>query len=295
MPYRLIYNPVAGGRRAQKIVDSLASALARVGDLEVMATRERGHAVELARAVAQVPGMVVISVGGDGTHHEVVNGLGPHAAAAMAVIPAGSGNDFPAGIGVPDDPALALEVALAGQFRAIDLGQVNDQYFLTVVGAGFDAEVAGDINARPHGGSGTWLYLKGILRQLFRYRCQPLTVTLDGVTRTRDTLMIAAGNTARYAGGIRICPGAKPTDGQLEVIWVGAVSPLGILPILARAYSGRHVEHPVTETHRAAELVVDGPAALYVHADGELVGHLPVHIRVHPSALMMRLPPVAVP
>ncbi|MCL8208425.1 MAG: diacylglycerol kinase family lipid kinase [Actinomycetia bacterium] len=295
MPYRLIYNPIAGGRRAQKIVDGLAAALARVPDLEVTATRDRGHATELARAVADVPGMVVISVGGDGTHHEVVNGLGPHAAAAMAVIPAGSGNDFPAGIGVPADPALALEVALSGQPRAIDLGQVNDQYFLTVVGAGFDAEVAGDINARPHGGSGLWLYLGGILRQLFRYRCQPLTVTLDGVTRTRDTLMIAAGNTARYAGGIRICPGADPADGRLEVVWVGAVSPLGILPILARAYSGRHVEHRITETHAVRELVVDGPPALYVHADGELVGHLPVRIRIHPLALTLQLPPAGVP
>jgi diacylglycerol kinase (ATP) len=295
MPYRLIYNPAAGGGRAQRLMDRLASNLADVPDLEVTATRERGHATELARAMADRDDTVVISVGGDGTHHEVVNGLLPDGRAQMAVIPAGSGNDFAASLGIPEDPEAALGVALAGRARAVDVGWAETaegaQYFLTVVGAGFDAEVAGLINSRARGqGSGKLLYLRGILETLLRYRSEALTVTVDGQSTTRPTLLLAAGNAPRYAGGIRICPAARMDDGLLQVIWVRGLPRLKVLPLLAQAYQGKHVDNPAVETRMAAALAVTGPRHLFVHADGELLGHLPLTIRVVPEALRVRTP-----
>jgi len=290
MAIRLIYNPVAGSGRARAVLDKLASRLAEVKDLEIVQTRERGHARALAEAVRDRPDQLVISMGGDGTHHEVANGLLPDGQAEMAVIPAGSGNDFALGLGLPADPVHALEVALTGVARLLDVGQVNNEYFLTVVGAGFDAEVAGYINSRPHSGRGQWVYLNGILRMLARYRCDPLSVTMDGTVRSRSTLMLACGNTARYAGGIRICPHADPEDGQLEVVWVGGLSRFRIITLLARAYRGTHVRDPVVETFPATALRIDGPPGYHVHADGELVGTLPVEIRVLPRALKLRRP-----
>ena len=290
MAYRLIYNPVAGGGRAKAIVESLAPQLATVENLEVMMTRYRGHARELAAQVASRPDQVVISVGGDGTHHEIANGLLPAGNATMAVIPAGSGNDFAAGIGIPADLQAAMAVALGSHAVRVDVGQVEQEYFLTVVGAGFDAEVAGLINTHPHGGSGKFVYLQGILQTLFRYRPQVLKITEGGQVTERPTLLIAAGNTSRYGGGIKICPEANPHDGTLQVVWVGGLPPLAVLPLLAKAYGGHHVKDPVVHTFQSHELLIEGPEALYVHADGELIGHLPVTIRAVPHALSIRVP-----
>jgi diacylglycerol kinase (ATP) len=297
MPYRLIYNPTAGGGRARRLMDQLASRLAEVAELEVMATRERGHATELARAVADRADMVVISVGGDGTHHEVVNGLLPDGVAEVAVIPAGSGNDFAASLGIPGDPEAALTVALNGTPRRVDVGHAETrdraEYFLTVVGAGFDAEVAGLINSRSRAKartSGKALYLRGILDTLVRYRSDALTITMGDRRETRPTLLIAAGNAPRYAGGIRICPDAVMDDGLLQVVWVRGLPRLRVLPLLAQAYSGAHLKNPAVETFAADQLTVDGPDRLFVHADGEILGHLPLHVRVVPRALRIRTP-----
>jgi diacylglycerol kinase (ATP) len=295
MPYRLIYNPAAGGGRARQLVDRLAPHLAEVEDLEVLATRERGHATELARAVAAKPGMVVISVGGDGTHHEVVNGLLPEGAAEVAIIPAGSGNDFAGSLGIPGDPVQALDTAVHGVSRPVDVGLAEAangrHYFLTVAGAGFDAEVAGLLNSRPKGrGSGKLLYLRGILETLMVYRSDALTVTLGGRKETRPTLLIAAGNAPRYAGGIRICPDASLHDGQFQVVWVRGMPRLKVLTVLAQAYSGSHVKNPAVETFTVDALTIEGPSRLFVHADGEILGHLPITLRMVPGALRFRVP-----
>ncbi len=290
MATRLIYNPVAGGGRARTIVDRLAPELARIPDLEVLATRAPGHARELSRAVRDRPDCLVISVGGDGTHHEVANGLLPDPKAHMGVIAAGSGNDFAGYLGLPKDPAAALRAALESPARAIDVGRVNDEYFLTVVGAGFDAEVAAYINERPKAKNGQLAYLGAILTMLTRYECKPLSVAVDGEPRSRSTLLLACGNTSRYAGGIKICPTATPFDGHLDVVWVGGLPRLRILGLLVGAYSGAHVRNPVVETFPATRLRVDGPAGYHVHADGELVAELPITIECVPGALSVRLP-----
>jgi diacylglycerol kinase (ATP) len=293
MPYRVIYNPAAGGGRAQRLMDRLAESLARVPDLEVTATRAPRHATELARAVADRPDTVVISVGGDGTHHEVLNGLMPTAQAQLAVVPAGSGNDFAGSIGIPHDPEAALAIALRGTPVPVDIGVVelgeHVEYFLTVVGAGFDAEVAGLLNARPRGArSGPLLYVRGILETLFRYRSEALTVTVGTRRETRPTLMVAAGNAPRYAGGIRICPGADMHDGQLQVVWIRGMSRLKILPLLAKAYRGAHVTDPAVEAFSTEALAIEGPERLFVHADGEILGHLPIRVHVLSQALRVR-------
>jgi diacylglycerol kinase (ATP) len=295
MPYRLIYNPTAGGGRAQRVVDRLTPRLADVDGLEVTATREPGHAVELARAVSDQEGLTVISVGGDGTHHEVVNGLLPGGRARLAIIPAGSGNDFAGSLNIPNDPTEALSVALGDSFRFLDIGaaELTDgtHYFLTVTGAGFDAEVAALLNSRPKGrGSGSLLYLRGIIETLLRYQCEPMAVESPSWSANGPTLLVAVGNTPRYAGGIRICPDATPDDGLFEVVWIRGMGRLRVLSILARAYQGTHVRHALVETRMVDTLSLSGPSHLSVHADGEILGHLPATIRVVPAALPVLCP-----
>jgi YegS/Rv2252/BmrU family lipid kinase len=292
MTARIIVNPTAGNGKAQQLFDTLKPYL-DAESVEICHTERPGHATELAREVAHDDQMTVISLGGDGTHHEVINGLMPSGKPIFAVLPAGTGNDFVRALNYPKTPHEMLDLALHGPVRFFDLGQVNQQFFLTVSGVGFDAEVAGWVNQHEKQGTGTWVFLRAILRHLIRYRAQSMTVSVGGITRQEKTFMLAAGNTAFYAGGMRICPDARPDDGFFQVIWVQDLAPVSVLPLLVRVFRGTHVKHPRVQSLEADALLVDGPPELLVHADGEIVGHLPITLKVRHHAIRVRTGPMS--
>lgn len=288
MAARLILNPTAGNGKAQKLFDSIEPYLDK-SSIEVVRTERPGHATELAREVSDREDLTVISLGGDGTHHEVINGLMPAAKPIFAVIPAGTGNDFVRNLSYPSDPRAKLEVALNGSLQWIDVGQVNDQYFLTVSGVGFDAEVAGWVNHHDKGGNGTWIFLRGILRHLIRYQSADMTITAGPIERSGRTFLVAAGNGVYYAGGMRMCPGAKIDDGKFFVVWVKDLPRISVLPLLVRVFRGTHVRDRAVESFEADSLTVQGPPHMLVHADGEIVGHLPVTMRMVHHAIRVRV------
>lgn len=289
MRVRLIFNPAAGKGRAERIYQRLAGELEHRG-IEVCRTEYPGHAGEFSRELAQDPDATVVSLGGDGTHQEIVNGLMPAPRCTLGLIPAGTGNDFARRLHLPARPTDCLRVALEGKRSRWDVGRVGERYFLTVAGVGFDAEVAKWAN--EHGAAkyrGAWVFILGVLRKMWGYRCEVLTVRLpDGSLRRRPTFLLAAANTPQYAGGMQICPGASPEDGKLTVVWIGALHRREIFPLLAGVFSGRHLRHPAAERFEVDRLTVEGPPGLWVHADGELVGHLPVDLTVVPAALWIR-------
>ncbi|NMP21329.1 diacylglycerol/lipid kinase family protein [Sulfobacillus harzensis] len=286
MAARIILNPTAGNGKAQKLFELIQAHLPN--DVEVVRTTGPGHATELARQVADQEDLTVVSLGGDGTHHEVINGLMPEGKTIFAVLPAGTGNDFVRTLGYPKSPRAMLDVALYGAERRIDVGRVNDEYFLTVSGVGFDAEVAGWVNQHEKKGNGTWIFLRGILRHLVHFQAEQMTIHVDGAFRSEPTFLLAAGNSPYYAGGMKICPEADPGDGLFHVVWVKDLSRLGVLPLLTRVFRGTHVQHPQVKTFQTEQLTVEGPPNMLVHADGEIVGHLPVTMTVIPAAIRVR-------
>ncbi|MHB1955187.1 MAG: diacylglycerol/lipid kinase family protein [Sulfobacillus sp.] len=284
----IIYNPVAGNGKAERVYHQLEPKISSLG-IAVERTDGPGHATLLARRVADQDDLTVISLGGDGTHHEVINGLMPAGRTIFGVIPAGTGNDLVRILNYPRNPSDALDTALNGFAKPFDIGQVGDHYFLTVAGVGFDAEVAGWVNQRKKQGNGTWVFIRGILLNLVGYRSQVMKITLAEASRTERTFLIAAGNTQYYGGGMKICPEASPFDGRFQVVWVQAISPLGVLPLLVRVFRGTHVGHPKVRVLSTPELTVEGPPQLWVHADGEIIGHLPITIRTLPQAIRVRM------
>lgn len=293
MPIRLIYNPKAGNGKATRILQQIAPYLSKY-HVEVTATQYPGQATELAREVAHDPAMTVVSLGGDGTHHEVVNGILPLGQAAFAVIPAGTGNDFVRILDYPPSLPQQVEAAFLGGIRHIDVGMVGDRYFLTVAGIGFDAEVAGWVNRQRHK-SGSLIFIKGVLLNVLRFRSQILQVVWDQGQLSAATFLVAAGNTPYYGRGLQICPEANPCDGTLAITWIDRVAPLSVLPLLARVMHGTHISRPQVRSFQTQQLEVSGPPQLWVHADGELLGHLPVTIRVVPKALAVRWGTLATP
>jgi len=289
-----VVNPVAGRGRAVRAWPRLRDRLVSAGwRVEEVRSEAPGHAVELAAQGARSGADVVLAVGGDGTANEVSNGLarcGALGSVALGVVPLGTANDFAACLGMPLDAGRAVEVLLSGRRRRVDLGRVNNRWFVNVAGVGFDAEVARWVNLRRRWVRGTTMYVAGIFRTLVRYRPTEVDVWLDGVPWSARAFLVAVGNAPAYAGGVRMCPDARPDDGELEVVRIGDIRKLEAFRMLLLLYRGAHLGHPKVARAAAREVVVDASIPLAVHADGEPVGTTPARFRVQPGALEVLAP-----
>jgi len=296
MPQRMfvILNPAAGRGRATRAWRTVGPALRDAGLSFDEAIEQRpALAIPLAEDAARRGYDVIVVVGGDGTVHEVVNGMmrvGGPALPAMAIIPGGTGNDFARGVGVPKDPLAAGRLLLHGARRRVDLGRVNDRYFAGIAGVGFDAEVAAKVNGWPKWIGGTAVYVAAILTMLVTYRCAPARLVLDGSEHHLGLFLVAAANTPWYAGGMYMAPHARPDDGRLEIITardLGKIQTLGLLP---KVFSGAHLRHRKVAHQSAREVRVESEVPLAIHADGETVGRVPAVFRVVPQAIEVIVP-----
>ncbi len=285
-----IVNPAAGGGRAGKTWPRVRAILEGAGwELTESTTEQRGHAMDLAAAT---PAEIVIAVGGDGTAHEVANGLlRGDRQGVLGLIPNGTGSDFARALGVPRDPLAAAQALLTARPRRVDVGEVNGRYFLTIAGAGFDGEVARLVNTWPKVFSGTVMYVLGILRMLVTFRPVDVEIALDGASHRERLFLIAVGNTAWNAGGMWTVPAARADDGLLHTVIAGPLTRLETLVVLPRVFSGRHLEHPKVRQLHAHEIRVTSARPLAIQADGESIGTLPAVFTVRPQALTVLAPP----
>jgi len=285
-------------RRWPEIHRRLVAAVGAEPD--VWFTEAPGHAVDLARSAAAGPYHWLAACGGDGTVHEVVNGLcrarfddgRDRAVPSLLVIPAGTGNDFARSQGLPLKVDEGLQLLEAGrlQLRWVDAGHVAGRYFINVGGVGFDAEVAAETNRIGKRLPGAGPYVLALFKKLLTYRNERVVIEAGGRRLEQKVLLVAVGTGRYYAGGMMILPQADPADGLLDACIGGDLSRLGTLVLLTRIFSGGHQGHPKISFLRADRIRIDGPRHLHVHADGEVVGRLPVEFRVVPGAVPLLHP-----
>lgn len=284
-PVTLVVNPVAGGGRALRRAHALAEALAAGGRAaDLRATDARGHARAIAAACAAARLPVVVACGGDGTVHEVANGIAG-TGTALAVLPCGRGNDFAGALGLPRAPAEVARAVLTGRPVPLDLGEVNGTLFCTVAAIGFDAEVAVHVAAGGAVTAGRFAYLAAALQMLFGYHAATLRFEGDFGVREGRYLLGAAANTARYGAGIRIAPEARADDGLLDCCLVRDLPRATALRVIPGMYRGRHLRRPEVEVVRTRELRVSASREVPVVADGEVVGRTPAVVTCRPRAL----------
>jgi diacylglycerol kinase (ATP) len=252
-------------------------------------THQAGDAVRLAGQAQAEGASILVAVGGDGTVFEIVNGM-DLSRSTLGLMPAGTGNDFCRSLRYPPDPYSVAENLLRWNSRQIDLGMIGGRYFVNVIGAGFDGQVADDINNRFRFLAGKAAYLAGILKNLVTYRNAPVEVEYDGRRWVGKALLIAIGNGSFYGGGFQIVPPALPDDGCFHVCLVKDVSKIETLRILPRVYRGGHVGHPEVEIFTARRITVKSAVPLRIQADGELLGTLPLSVEVAPRALRVLAP-----
>jgi diacylglycerol kinase (ATP) len=283
-----IVNPAAGRRSGARIWSDLVAHLESIRAWQCVATEYRGHARELAQRAATDGVERVVAIGGDGTISEVAGGLA-HSHTALGIIPVGTGNDSARSLGIPRDPLAAARLAQTGNPRAIDLGEIATlqaaAYFVSVAGFGFDAAVASRVNRMPRLTGGTLPYVAGVLLTLWLYRAAHVRLKLDGRRVERALFLGAVANHARYGGGMQIVPHARADDGLLDLCLVRDLSRLEVLRLMPKLYSGGHVGNRAVELFSFRELTAEADTPVQAHADGELIGELPIRVSVRPGAL----------
>jgi YegS/Rv2252/BmrU family lipid kinase len=284
-----IVNPLAGRGRAKKIWEELEPRLKLDSPYHVYYTEKAGDAVPLARRAQEEGADVLVSVGGDGTVHEIVNGMNLKKG-TLGLIPAGTGNDFCRSLHYPGDPFKVAELLFTWGSCRVDLGKMGDRYFVNVIGAGFDGQVAYDVNRKFKRLTGLAAYLAAVLKNLVTYRNAPLEIEYDGHRWSGKSLLIAIGNGGYYAGGIHIIPPAEPDDGWFHICLAKDIGKFETLRVLPSAVSGRHIGHRDVLVLKARRVSVRSSVPLTIQADGEILGTLPLTVEVEPRALSVLAP-----
>ena len=256
-----------------------------------------GQLAELARGAAGDASLLV-AVGGDGTVNEVANGIaGLHV--ELAVIPRGTGWDFVRTYGIPRKLEAAVEVALRGATREIDLGRARyrawnggeaESLFANVASAGMSGAIAKRTNETSKALGGKVSYLWATLAVFSRWRNDEVTVRVDGEERTGRMHDVVVANGRYFGGGMMISPRAEPDDGLFDVLLIGDLTKRDLMLTLPKTYRGRHLPHPKATVLRGAVVEIDAPEPLPVELDGEQPGTTPVRFEIVPRALRLRVP-----
>ena len=238
-------------------------------------------------------------VGGDGSVNEVANGIAGHEGVEIAVIPRGTGWDFARSFGVPHRLDGALDVALAGTARTVDLGRASyrawdgseaSTLFANVASAGMSGAIAQRANETTKALGGKVSYLVATFTVFAKWQNSELRVTVDGESRVGRMHDVVVANGTTFGGGMRICPDALPDDGLFDVLTIGDLTKRDLLLTLPKTYRGAHLPHPKAELLRGAAVTVDADGALPVELDGEQPGTTPVRFEIVPRALRVRAP-----
>jgi diacylglycerol kinase (ATP) len=281
----ILFNPAAGRGKARRLLGQALEVLRQGGmEPQVRESRDAQHLVGLARqAVAEDPQMVV-SAGGDGTHHGVLNGIFG-SKVSLGMIPLGTGNDFGAALGIPAEPRAAASILLAGSTRQIDVARVGPRVYGCVAGVGFDSVVTRFANERVRRLRGRLAYAWAILRCLKRFRSEPLELRSEVRDFSGPMMFAVVGNHSTYGGGVRIAPRARIDDGLLDVCIVPPMPLLELLRWIPRAYRGEHLAHPGIIYFQAKRISLTSPSPLELFGDGEFITELPASIEIAPHSV----------
>lgn len=292
MKTAVIVNPVAGRGKSYARWDLLKRELLdHKLYVDEFITKARGMATDLARYIQKAGYTRLMVAGGDGTLHEVINGLDLPANLEIGILPTGTGNDFARAVGLAYEKKLALRLMNEGRTRLIDLGEVNQRKFVNIAGVGFDAQVAHEVNSGFKFVSGTAAYLMALVKVMLTYQSLPIDIYInDDIKKTEEILFFTVANAPYIGGGMKIVPQAVIDDGLFHICLAQKVSRLEIFKTLPKIYHGKHIEHPKVHIITARELRLSSIFPLPLHADGELLGALPAYFRVLPRSLLLLVP-----
>jgi len=275
-----IVNPAAGGGRSAKLAGPALARLREKGlRVDVIASTGPGHAAQLASEAYDQGYRRFLAVGGDGTAHEILNGIftgRPSVArVALGFLPFGTGNSFLRDF-AKDGSEASMQALLEGRTRPIDLLRLThaagEVYSFNLLSVGFTADVAALTNRmfKPLGDLG---YLLGVFVRVVQLRRRSFALRCDEDPEwdERRSLFLTFNNSKYTGGTMLIAPHADPADGLIEFVRWGPIGRLGLLRTLPRLYDGSHIEHPLASRRAVRHVEFKVPAPIDIMIDGEVV------------------------
>lgn len=288
--YYFIHNPVAGNGYSIRVMKSLEEHM-QVNAISYIVehTQYPGHATKIAQEAYQKGYRRIISVGGDGTIIETANGI-IGTDATLGIIPGGTGNDFIRALKIPSSPIEALQVIKNNYLRKVDVGIINDRYFLNIAGTGFDAEVVSQTAKLKRLFIGKLSYLLSVFIVLIRFTLKEICIEIDGTEMKRKILLIAIANGNYFGGGMMVAPHAQVDDGYLDVCIASNLPKWKVPLLLPKFISGKHLAEPCIEYIKAKTITVTSIHPLPLNVDGELYGTTPFTCHLSPYKLNIIAP-----
>jgi len=274
-----IVNPAAGGGKSARLAGPALARLREKGlHIDVIASTGRGHAVQLARESYAQGYRKFLAVGGDGTAHEILNGVFANKPAAerisLGFLPLGTGNSFLRDFTDQGEEA-SLDALLANRTRPVDLIRLThasgEMYSFNILSVGFTADVGALTNRvfKPLGHLG---YLLGVLVGVVQLKRRAFVLRSDDETEwdTRRSLFLSFNNSKYTGGTMLIAPDADPSDGLIEFVRWGPIGRFGLLRMLPKLYDGTHIGHPLASRKAVKHVEFKIPVPVDVLIDGEI-------------------------
>lgn len=294
---KLIVNPVAGAGKSFKKWPEIKELLEDLKyDFDYSFTEFRGHAIELAKAAADSGYETIVSVGGDGTINETVNGLyqsGNISKITLGIISTGTGADYIRTLGIPRDYLKASKRLITPKLIKVDIGKLEcinkgrnvSRLFINFAGMGFDAEIVKATTIRYKSMGSMAAYLMGLFTTLVTYENKSLTIKTDGSKEYMKICTVIIGQGKFGGGGMMMTPKADISDGFFDVLIVGNLDKYDLLRSLPRIYRGTHLIHPKVKLIKARTVELYPDDAMSIQADGEIIGESPGLFTILPSIL----------
>lgn len=279
----LVINP--NSRNGDTDCNQIVEALAPLGDVQIHQLSEGSglgdHVDQLGSTLSRI-----VVAGGDGTLHYAL----PHvlrAGVPLGVIPMGTANDFARSMDLPTDFVAAAELIAQGSTRSVDVGVVNDRYFLNAVGIGLGPDLTRHMDKEKKKRLGVLAYLESLIHVVGRCRRRYATVQIDGQRKRSSFIQITIANGRHYGGGLLVCDKAKMDDGLLHVLCVRPLTPFQLMLRALRMKNGAVTDDDKLVHLKGSEVSIETIRCNEVTADGELITATPVQCRSLPRALQV--------
>lgn len=297
----LIVNARAGrGGVSKNLPELLASLDERDIEYDVRMTAGRGHAIELARQAVHAGERFLVAVGGDGTIHEVVNGMiekdkATNPEAVLGVVSAGTGCDFIKTFGLPPSPSHAAAHLDGGESFPIDIGKITMQrdgksevrYFANIAEVGIGAATVATAERLPRW-LGPTVYFFAFWLTLRKHKSADVVVDLVDRKYEGKLNNLVVANGQFFGGGMKIAPKAAPTDGLFD-IQIEHAKKREAIAIMPKVYKGQHIPHPDIFEAKRVRLAITSDRSLPIEADGEVLGQTPATFEVLKEAINLKV------
>lgn len=285
-----IVNPIAGKGKAKEIVPLIEEAC-RNNDIEhsIKYTSKPKEGISIARTGVDEGYEKIVSVGGDGTLNEVVNGIAG-SEVILGVIPCGTGNDFVRSVYKETDMDKMINNVINGGIRTIDFAKCNDIFFINIGSGGFDAEVALESEKTRRFFSGSFAYIVALIKTIFTYRGKKMKVSIDDMEFEKNTLLVAIANGKYYGGGILPAPKADLSDGIFDVCFVECMPKIKMLTMFPQYIKGQHEGVKGVSFYRGKKIRLTSSEKFGVNIDGEVSLQNDVEFNIIPKGIKIVTP-----